>query len=214
MDRIQSELISLLIHSFILLTCFPIHESAHALAAHWMGDDTAKNQGRISLNPFVHLDIWGAVAMVVMGFGWAKPVPINPNNFKKPKWGMALSALAGPVSNLLLAYVFMIFYKVAYYLDVKYAAFILIQAMLMNLGLAVFNLLPVPPLDGSRLLTVFLPTKTYFRIMEHENILMVILIVLSLTGILGVPLYYLENLAINIMDSLSGWVDLIMTAVK
>ena len=108
----------------------------------------------------------------------------------------------------------MIIYKVAYYLDAKYITFILVQAMLINLGLAVFNLLPVPPLDGSRLLTVFLPTKAYFKIMEHENIIMVILIVLSITGILDVPLYYLENFAINVMDGLSGWVDLIMIAVK
>ena len=111
----------LIIHALILFTAFPIHECAHAFAAHLMGDDTAKEQGRMTLNPIKHIDLWGTVLMLFAGFGWAKPVPINPNNFKNRKLGMALSSLAGPVSNLILAYISIILYKVGLIVYFKFA---------------------------------------------------------------------------------------------
>ncbi len=212
-DRI----IDIVIHGLVLLTAFPIHESAHALTAHWMGDDTAKNQGRISINPFKHLDLWGTLFMLIAGFGWAKPVPINPNNFKNHKVGMALSSLAGPVSNLLLSYISIIVYKILAYVNILHDNFILealstifMYSVFLNVGLAVFNLLPIPPLDGSRIFNLVLPERIYFKIMQYENIIFGILFVSIWLGFLEKPLAFLQNGAVNIMDALSGWVDMIM----
>ncbi len=212
-DRIAD----IIIHGLVLLTAFPVHESAHALTAHWLGDDTAKNQGRISLNPFKHLDLLGAVFMLIAGFGWAKPVPINPNNFKKRKVGMAVSSLAGPFSNLLLSYISIIIYKILAYANLFYNNFILnalckvfIYSVFLNVGLAVFNLLPVPPLDGSRIFNLVLPEKIYFKVMKYENIIFGILFIAIWLGFLDKPLSFLQGKAVDIMNFLSRWVDYIM----
>ena len=111
---LPQRLMSFLVRAIVLMTAFPVHESAHGLAAHLLGDDTAKNQGRISLNPAKHISLWGALFMLFVGVGAAKPVPINARNFKNPKVGMALSSLAGPVSNLILAYLSMVIYRILY----------------------------------------------------------------------------------------------------
>ncbi|MBQ3161685.1 MAG: site-2 protease family protein [Oscillospiraceae bacterium] len=198
----------ILIHGIILLIAFPIHECAHALVAKWLGDDTAEKQGRITLNPLKHLDLFGTVLMLFAGFGWAKPVPINPNNFKKRKLGMALSSLAGPVSNLILAYIAMILSKILLYTETsEELSIILINAMLINVGLAVFNLIPVPPLDGSRILLLILPEKLYFKVMKYENIIFIILFAIIWFGLLDTPLAYLQVKALEIMYFLSGWID-------
>ncbi len=198
----------ILIHGIILLIAFPIHECAHALVAKWLGDDTAEKQGRITLNPIKHLDLWGTILMLFAGFGWAKPVPINPNNFKKRKLGMALSSLAGPVSNLILAYISMILSKILLYTETsEELATICITAMFINIGLAVFNLIPVPPLDGSRILLLILPEKLYFKVMKYENIIFIILFAVIYLGLLDEPLSFLQIKALEIMSFLSLWVD-------
>lgn len=206
-------LLSLLVRALVLFTAFPVHESAHALTAHWLGDDTAKDQGRISLNPFKHINLFGALFMLFVGVGAAKPVPIDASKFKKPKVGMAVSALAGPVSNLLLAYLSMILYRFLYsisYLngsDLSILLYVFQYAAILNIGLAVFNLLPIPPLDGSRIVTMFLPDKSYFGIMKYEKYIFIALFILIFSGLLDRPLYFLQDKAIDVLWSLTGWVD-------
>lgn len=173
---------SYLYSALAALIALTVHEFSHGYAAYRLGDPTAKAMGRLSLNPLRHLDPIGALCLVFFHFGWAKPVPINPNNFKKPKRDFALTALAGPASNFLLAFLSSFFYLLLYTLFSSFAfpnagmlrvaqnlLYFLYVFHLVNLGLALFNLFPLPPLDGSRLLGVILPEKAYFGIMKYER---------------------------------------------
>lgn len=170
-----SYLIQILLSIPIVLFSLSFHECAHAYAAHKLGDDTAKNMGRLTLNPFKHLDPFGAVAMLLVGIGWAKPVPIMTRNFKHPKSGMVISAAAGPVSNLILSVIGVLLYvPFEWFLGGKNAFTSAVSLFLflfhyMNLALAIFNLIPVPPLDGSRVLFGFLPDRIYFGVMKYEQ---------------------------------------------
>ncbi len=191
-------LISVLCSIPIIILALCVHESAHGLVAKWMGDPTAYNLGRISLNPRKHLDPIGTIMMFLFGFGWAKPVPINTRYFRNPKWGMAISALAGPLSNVLFSYLFYVAFVLMnryIYVQSKTMATILTALLLLcyvgyllNLSLAVFNLIPVPPLDGSRILFVLLPTKAYFAVMKYERFIYIGVLVLIMTGMLDTPL--------------------------
>lgn len=198
----------------VLLTTMPIHEYAHGWAASRLGDDTARQQGRLTLNPFKHLDVLGSLLIIFAGFGWAKPVQVDPRNFKNPKRDMALTALAGPLSNILLALLFMVIYKVLYGLaGYAYLAsgiiLLLLEVMLKtNLGLAVFNLLPVPPLDGSKILFALLPDKAYFTLMRYERyVALALMALLFFTDILSGPLSLMASGIYSALDWLTAPID-------
>ena len=158
-----------------VVLCLSIHESAHGLAALALGDPTARNMHRLSLNPLRHIDWLGLALMFTAGFGWAKPVPIDPRYFRNPKWGMALTALAGPGSNFLLAAASMFLARLCAANSVLFV-FFGYSVPLLSLGLGVFNLIPFPPLDGSKVLAAFLPDRLYMRWMRYEQFGLLILL--------------------------------------
>ena len=197
------------------LLSISVHESAHALSAHWLGDDTAKRMGRISLNPFRHLDPVGFFMMVVAHFGWARPVPVDMRRFKNPKVGMALTALAGPLSNILLALIS----TFAFYLTPAAErsagiANVLISffrvMIILNTGLAVFNLIPISPLDGSKILAIVLPDAAYLKLMRYEPYGMLILIGLLFLNLLDKPLDFLQGGLLDglmaVAEPLARWI--------
>ncbi|MCM1524367.1 MAG: site-2 protease family protein [Ruminococcus sp.] len=212
----NEKLFEILIHALVLFTALPVHECAHAWSAYKMGDDTAKREGRISLNPFRHLSLWGTVMMLAVGFGWGKPVNVNPSNFKNPKKGMMLSSLAGPASNFIMAYIAMVACRFTAYASFDNAVYlwqIFWYISRINLSLGVFNFLPIPPLDGSKIFNAVLPEKVYFTIMRYEQYIFMALIILIYTGALDGPLSALNGEAYSLMVLLTGWVDILMSAV-
>lgn len=192
------------------LLCITVHETCHGLVAYWLGDDTAKRQGRLSLNPLRHVDVAGLIMMAFLHFGWAKPVPVDMRNFRNPKAGMALTALAGPVSNVLLALLAMIvravllaFYAVNQNTVLYYVLFFVTYVAILSAGLAVFNLFPIPPLDGSKVLFYLLPDRYYDKLMQYERYGMLLLMVLLLTNVLDRPLDFLQNGLMNFFSVLT-----------
>ena len=185
--------------SLIVLVVLPVHEMAHGYVAYRLGDPTAKNVGRLTPNPLAHLDPIGTLMIFLLGFGYAKAVPVNPYNFRNPKTGMALTALAGPVSNLLMAVLAVGLYRLlsffitsAYVNSILYWMLILVFAS-VNVGLAVFNLLPIPPLDGYRILSVILPDRWIYLIGRYENYLIILVMFLIFTGVLSTPISFVAN---------------------
>lgn len=168
-----------------VLFCITIHELAHGFTAYKLGDNTAKAMGRLTLNPIKHIDPIGMLMMLIVGFGWAKPVPVDMRNFKHPKWYMAISAFAGPLSNMILAVIFMfILGFVAIPLGINGSNIsviiytVLSLTVFLNIALAVFNMLPLPPLDGSKVLFSLLPEERYYKLLKYERYGMIFLIVL------------------------------------
>lgn len=195
-------------YAVLILLILPVHELAHAFAAHLCGDDTAKWHGRLTLNPFKHLDVWGTVMMLTVGIGYAKPVPVNPRNFRNYKRDMILVALAGPLSNLLLAVAAVAIFRVSLFFVTDEAVFnalwlILIKVIAsVNISLAVFNLLPIPPLDGSRLWSGLLPGKWAYFLEVNSRYITMGLFVLLMTGVLDGPLLALRNGVFTILFAL------------
>lgn len=173
--------------------CITFHETCHGLMAYALGDDTARRAGRLSLNPLKHIDIAGLIMLAVAKFGWAKPVPIDPRRFRHPKSGMALCALAGPLGNVALCAVGMILYGLWESTGQSsglsgYVGLFLWYTIMLSAGLAVFNLFPIPPLDGAKVLFALLPQRLYWKLMRYERYGMAVLVVLLLTGVLDTPL--------------------------
>lgn len=209
----REALISILLSIPVILFALTIHECSHGYAAKLMGDPTAYNLGRLTLNPSKHLDPIGTLMMLIFGFGWAKPVPVNTRYFKKPKAGMIITAVAGPLSNFITGYLCYVISFVLYrFTDMHYMFpfgaytrvaipgfgavdyvfmtlyLLFYMGYVMNLGLALFNLLPVPPLDGSRILFAVLPARYYFGMMRYERYVSLVLMLLLFTGVLTRPL--------------------------
>ena len=183
-EQAKALLIIFLMWLPIILLSLSFHEASHAFIAYKLGDPTARNFGRVTLNPLKHLDPIGFIAMLTIGFGWAKPCPVNTRNFRNPKKGFALSSLAGPVSNMILALGFTVLMAIFYLVYLifviarglaeppvfaGYIKLFLYYGIYLNISLAIFNFLPVPPLDGSRILGLILPDKVYYAFLKYER---------------------------------------------
>ena len=173
----------------VIFMVIPLHEFAHAWSANKMGDPTPKYQNRLNLNPFRHIDPIGGLMIFLCGFGWGRPVQVNPNNFKKPRKGMALSAAAGPIANLIAAYLGMVLYKMLLYAFLKnqteglfWVTLLFEYFVTINIGLAVFNLIPIPPLDGSKIMMAFMSDRTIFKFYQYQMYFTIGLFVLIMMG--------------------------------
>lgn len=181
-----SVLTNLLLSVVPALICITLHELAHGYVAYRLGDDTAKRAGRLTLNPLRHIDIMGLLMMIVFKFGWAKPVPVNMWKFKNPKKGMAITAAAGPIANLLIALVFLFLYGFLFALlhrpgrSLNWLLEMLYITAYLSIALAIFNIIPIPPLDGSKVLFSCISDRSYTKLMYYERYGMIILLVLVL----------------------------------
>ncbi len=213
-------LLALVLRLAAVLVCIMVHEVSHGLAAYALGDPTARSQHRLSFDPRRHIDPFGALLMLLVGFGWAKPVPVDPRHFKKPKSGMAITALAGPVSNFVLAYVAL---TVAYFILGCAAragtAPAAVQGVLdflsllasLSIGLGTFNLIPFPPLDGAKVAGAFLPDRIYYKIMRYEFAGMFVLMALLWLNVLDGPLYAVRSwIGAGLLD-LARWPYVLLT---
>ena len=220
-SQLQWELLlELLITAAGALICITFHEVSHGHTAYILGDPTADRQGRLSLNPLKHLDLWGMVLLIFAKVRWAKPGPVKPRYFRNPRTDMALVSIAGPLSNVILSAVAAVGYAVsafyAIYLDLAWLDWVaefFNYVCSISAGLAVFNLLPIPPLDGSKVVFSLLPQEWYWKLMRYERYGMLLLMALVFTGALDAPLDFLRNGLIGFLFPIWNWMLELLTTL-
>jgi len=240
MFQLNTDLLAQLVPRIaILLLCLPVHEYAHALAANKLGDTTAASQGRLTLNPFVHFDLIGSAMIIFAGIGWAKPVPVDYRVFSRPRRSMAMVAAAGPLANLIMATALLAIVKIIVYtrgygwifavegvgvlqalsglgslisatVPYQVALVVLRDMVIINLMLACFNLLPIPPLDGSKFFGALMPEKYYFWMMRYEHLAFPVLIILMVTGRLGGIIRWIGIRVFAVLDFITMPIDLLL----
>lgn len=196
-----------------VLLALTFHEAAHGYAAYLMGDTTARDQGRLTINPLRHIDFVGLLSMIVFRFGWAKPVPVNPRRFRKPKLGMAIVALAGPLANIIWTFFcVLIFYLCRIWFPGSAAALAVSDFFaltgVLSVGFAVFNMLPLPPLDGFRIISLILPNRWVFWLTRYERYISLAVLVLLMLDVLTVPLALGRSIVLQGIESIVRWIVL------
>lgn len=207
--NLTSVIIYILSTLAVVFLTLPIHEFAHGYMATKLGDYTPRYQGRLTLNPLAHIDYVGALCILLFGFGWAKPVQVNNRNFDNPRRDMALTAAAGPVATIIMAFIALLLTNVCYIIPVYSSVIVYVYLFFMyiadiNIYLAVFNLIPIPPLDGSRILSAFLPPKYYYKLMQYERYLFILVMALIWSGVLDRPLDFLSSGIMNGLSFVAG----------
>lgn len=189
-----------------VLISLSVHEFAHAFVSYKMGDLSQRSKGRMTLNPLKHLDPVGTLSLIFFGFGWAKPVQVDPYYYRNKKEGMMWTALAGPLMNFIVAFISVLLYLLLLRFAYSWVLFsqvgnyvwtLLAILAQINIGLGIFNLIPIPPLDGSKILAGFLREETYFKLMQYENYFMLAIILLLATGMLDGPLVQARETILN-----------------
>lgn len=209
-ESVVAEILAVLLIVFLIL---PFHEWAHAFTASLLGDKAIKSRGRLSLNPLSHVDPIGALCLLLFGFGWAKPVPIDPRNFKNPKAGMAVTAIMGPIANIVAAFAGLLIYNALFFFAYDFLLLTTVGGFIStflsfyiscNIGLAVFNLIPIPPLDGSKVLFLFLPDNAVNFFYRYQQIFFIAVFALIYLGVLSPVLNWASSGILNGLDWLSS----------